>query len=244
MNISEKAVEKLPASTKRQQFMDDETTGFGVRVESRSAGGRKSFFWNAKVDGEVYFKSLGEWPASSVKDARGRAKTWAGKAAKWKQDGCPEAENPLAKPKKHERTSVPTFSELVESYIKNHLLNPDPDIGALNKVRAEYDVRLLVRTHLQKWLDVPIDQITVNEVVAAKNSAKGLYWQNSVVELVRRTYNWAAGSTDGKVNFWVVSNPAKDVSTNKRQPRKEYLLPDELVRFNEELKKEKHVDTR
>jgi integrase len=41
-----------------------------------------------------------------------------------------------------------------------------------------------------------------------------------------------------------VSNPATDVSTNKPQKRKKYLLPDELLRFNEELKKERHTDTR
>jgi integrase len=244
MNLTEKSIERLQPNAERQTYRDDELTGFGIRIEPASTGGRRSFFWNQKVSGEVYFRSLGEWPAISVKVARDRAREWAGKASSWKQLGCPQEANPFIKPKKQMRTSVPTFSELVEAYIKLHLLNPDPEIGALNKLRAEYDLRLLVRTRLAEWQDVPIDQITVNDVVAAKNSAEGLYWQNSVVELVRRLYNWSAGRTDGKVNFWAVSNPAKDVSTNKPQKRKKYLLPDELVRFNDELKKEQHADTK
>ncbi len=131
MNITEKAIERLKSSSERQTYRDDELTGFGLRIEPASTGGRKSFFWNAKVGGLVVFKSLGEFPSVSVKDARDRAKEWAGKAAKWKQDGFPEEKNPFAKLKKQVRTSVPTFSELVESYIKFHLLNPDPEIGAL-----------------------------------------------------------------------------------------------------------------
>lgn len=242
MNITEKAIEKLQPNAERQTYRDDELTGFGVRVEPVASGGRRSFFWNAKVNGDVYFRSLGEWPATSVKIARDRAREWAGKASSWKQAGCPEDSNPFAKPKKAKRTSAPLFSELVEAYIKNHLL--DPEVGALNKARAEYDVRLLVKNHFAEWLDLPIDKITSDDVLAAKNAAKGRYMQNSVVELARRLYNWSAGSKDGRINFWRVENPAKDIALNKPKKRKEFLQPDELVRFNEQLEKENHTDTR
>src|SRR5947208_12938571 len=118
MNITEKAIERLQPSTERQTYRDDELTGFGIRIEPHDSGGRKSFFYNAKVGGQVIFKSLGQWPATNVKDARDEAKEWAGKASAWKKAGCPPESNPFAKPKKQERTTAPVFRQLVESYIK------------------------------------------------------------------------------------------------------------------------------
>ena len=93
MNLTEKSIERLQANNDRPSFRDDEFTGLGIRIEPKSSGGRKSFsglFWNAKVAGQVVFKSLGEWPTTSVRDAREKAKQWAGKASKWKEAGCPE----------------------------------------------------------------------------------------------------------------------------------------------------------
>lgn len=242
MNIREKFVEKLQPGTKRKNERDDELTGFGIRVEAASIGGRKSFFWNAKVSGEVVFKSLGEWPAVSVKAARDRAREWAGKASAWKQAGCPENANPFAKAKRQERATTPKFSELVDTYVERHL-----KAKALHPEVAEYNLRLTVKNYLESWRDLPIDQITTEHVLAAKNAGRGKFIQNSIVELTRRLYNWSNRSKDGKINFWPVQNPAKDISFNphgKKTARKRYMQPDELVRFHEELKKETHVDTR
>lgn len=132
------------------------------------------------------------------------------------------------------------FRELVEAYIERHVKRE-----ALNPARAEYDLRLLVKNYLASWLDVPLDKITVDDVLAAKNSCEGRYMQNSIVEFVRRIYNWSTGRRDGKLNFWkVLENPAKDVSLNDREKRERFLQPEELIRFNAELAKEPHVDTR
>ncbi len=157
MNLTEKGIERLQPNAERQTYRDDELTGFGIRIEPAASGGRKSFFWNQKVNGEVYFRSLGEWPTVSVKAARDMAREWAGKAAKWKQDGCQEDKNPFAKPKKQARTTTPLFKELVEAYIERHVREQ-----ALHPVRGEYDVRLLVKNYLESWLNVPLDKITVD----------------------------------------------------------------------------------
>lgn len=242
MKVTEKFLEKAKATSERQSFRDDEITGFGVRIEPKESGGRKSFFYNVKLAGQVVFKAIGQWPSMSVKDARDEAKEWAGKASAWKKGGCPPEANPFAKIKPQVRTEVPTFQELVESYISNHLL--DPEDGALNKKRAEYDVRLLVKNHFESWLERPVDKITDENVLAAKNAAKGRYMQNSVVEFANRLFTWSAGKKNGKVNFWVVDNPAKDISTNKPIPRKRFLQPEEVVKFNAQLKKETDANTR
>lgn len=232
MNITEKSIERLQPGKERQNFRDDELTGFGIRIEPVSSGGRKSFFWNAKVCGQVVFKSLGESPTTSVKDARDRAREWAGKAAKWKQEGCPEESNPFAK-QRRDGAAAPTFSELCESYIENHLRG-----NTLNPTTAEYQVRLLLKNHFATWLDRRIDEITVDDVLAAKNACgKQRHIANSCVEFARRVYNWSAGSRDGKCNFWKVENPAKDVSLYSKEKRKRFLQPDELLTLNAELEK-------
>jgi integrase len=246
MVINEKAIERLIAGKKRQQFMDSEVTGFGVRIETASSGGRKSFFYCVKVNNEKYFRSLGEVGVITLKDARDDAREWAGKIVAWKREGCPADKNPFGNPK---RTTIPTFSELVESYIANCLLNPDPEIGALNKQRAEYNIRLLLKNRFAAWLDRPVTEINVDDVLAVRNACgKYHHMANTCVEFVRRIYNWSGDSGDGgKLNFWRVENPAKDVRLfphGKKTARERFLQPHELVKFHEELKKEEHLDTR
>ncbi len=237
MLLSEKAVEKLKAGPRRLQIMDDQTTGFGLRCD---VNGRKSFCFYGKVNGQQIFKSLGEWPAVSVKDARDAARVWSGKAIRWKQDGCPEDKNPFAKKPKQARTSVPTFKELLEAYIERHVRKT-----ALHPERAEYDVRLLVKKYLSSWLEVPVDKIRVDDVLRAKNACKGPYMANSVVDVTKRIFNWSTGSKDGKLNFWkVTANPAADIAKNPHEKRARFLDADELVRFHRELDKEPDQDTK
>lgn len=239
MNLTEKAVERFKPSSERQTYRDDEQTGFGLRIEPADRGARKSFFFNAKIGGQVVFKALGVWPTMSVKAARGEAAQWAGKADTWKKAGFPIEGNPFAKPKKLPRTTVPSFEELAEAYIERHLLNPEE--GALNKKRAEYDTRLLIRNFFSEWLDTPIDKITEEMVIQAREKAEGRYWQNSVVEFVRRVFNWSNGlskKSRDKIVFYRCANPAQAIGLNKKKARDRFLQPEELLRLNEALKSE------
>lgn len=242
MNITEKAVEKLTANATRQQFMDDELTGFGVRVESEASKGKKSFFFAQKLRGKKYYKSLGSWPSLGVKAARGDALALAAKAGEWRNHGCKPEENPFGT---RARTTVPTFSECLEAYITNVLQNPDKKIGALNKETAEYSLRLVVNKHLKALLPLPLDQINVTHVMTARNQCpQWPHMQNSIVEIVGRLFRWSAGSKNGKINFWPVVNPAASVERNSTEKRKTYLDEEKLPRFFAQLRKEKHVDTR
>jgi integrase len=239
MNLTEKAVLKLVPAKKRIQVLDDEVTGFGVRVGSIAEGGRKSFFWRAKVNGKQVFRALDEFPSVSVADARTAAKTWAGKAAAWKQSEYATA-NPFERKPRRAPAGVPTFRELVESYIANRVA---PE--ANNPAKAEYQVRWMLKRHFSEWLDRKLDAITVKDVLTVKNACGDRhYLANRAVEFVRAVFNWSSESLDGQINFWPATNPATSVSLHKEKAREEYLQPAELVRFNKALDDEKHVDLR
>jgi integrase len=102
----------------------------------------------------------------------------------------------------------------------------------------------LLKKHFASWLDRRLDKITVDDVLTVKNACgKHKHMANRCVEFARAIFNWSAGKNDdGRLNFWSVANPAKDVGTFDEDPRERFLQPEELVRFKSELEKEKHAD--
>jgi integrase len=233
MNITEKSVEKLQASAERQNSRDDAQTGFGIRVEAESTGGRKSFFWNAKVGGHVIFKSLGEWPTVSVKAARDAARELTGKAATWKQAGCPEDQNPFTKKQKILSTvgGAPTFAELIERYVELHLHDPKAEIN--DPVKAEKNLRWAIGKYFRDWHEKRVDQITVEDVIKLRDSAGNKqYMANRLVQYARGLLAWCGASKDGRVNMWPLpTNVATRVSLFQEHKRDRYLSPSELVAF-------------
>jgi integrase len=237
MNITEKAVTRIQPGKERIHLMDEEVRGFGLRVETAAQGGRKSFFWRAKINGESVFRALGEFPSVTVGEARAAAKVWAGRAAAWKQANY-EGESPFAKKPRIEPASTPTFAALVDGYIENHVRRT-----ASRPERAEYGVRWMAKRYFEKWKDREVDSITVKDVLAVKNAlGERRCMANRSVEFIRTLFNWSNASEDGKINFWKCENPAKDVALHKEEKRTRFLLPEELVRFNKALEDEPHRD--
>jgi integrase len=234
MNLTEKSLLKLPTGKERAQFYDDEVRGFGVRIDPN---GRKSFFWRAKIRGAVRFRALGEFPSISAKDARTAARRLIGVAAAWKQSGF-AGPDPFAKEARVEPASVPTFKQLLDAYVERHVKET-----ANHPERAEYAARWTAKKYFADWTERPIDEITVEDVLTAKNACgQHKHQANRCVEFVRAVFNWAAKAEDGKINFWRVENPAKDISFHAEKPRERFLQPHELATFNETLKKESHRD--
>jgi len=234
VKLTEKAVAKLVAGKKRVQHYDAETPGFGVRVDPN---GRKSYFWYAKVNGNVRFRALGEFLSVSVQQARTDAKELVGIAAEWKRLRY-EGEDPFEKKERIVPASAPTFKELTEAYIEQQVR-----ANASHPEKAEADLRGRLRTHFTTWMDRQIDSLTVEDVLALKNKCgKYRLAANRCVELVRRLFNWSARSRNGKINYWRVENPAKDVELYEEKSRDVFLQPEQMIRFNKCLDNETHVD--
>jgi integrase len=230
----------LQAAEKRQQFVDDEVTGFALRV---ATNGRKSFAFYVRVGGQQIYVPLGEWPQTSVKSARASAIEQGGKAAAWKRGGCLPDQNPFAARTK-QRTTVPTFAELVQAYIDGHLRGE-----SLNPERAMQDINSQMKNQFAALLETPVDKITANDVLAVKNACGARrFAANHAIEFVKRIYTWSAGSGEnGKVNFWECTNPARNVKMyphGMQTARKRFLQPGEVVTFNAELQKEPTSDFR
>jgi len=236
MLITHRTVEKLKSGKDRLQFMDNELTGFGVRVQP---DGEKSFFWTARIQGKLYFRKLGTFPITSVSDARLEAQKRIGEAATWKAGGFKDPD-PFAKALTSAAISRVTFRQLFEAYITRHV-KPT----ANHPEKAEEELRWKLHDHFSAWLDRGADSITVEDMIAVRDACgKHHVLANRAVQLVRAVYNWGAKSTDGKLNFAIMPNPALSVTLYPEKPRKRFLQADELVRFEAELKKEPSRDLR
>jgi integrase len=240
MNVTEKAVASLKATDKRQHFYDDEGGGFGVRIEAARLGGRANYFWRAKVNRNVFYKSLGECGIVPLKQARDNARTLAGKAITWKAAAYALDQNPFIvkkTPAEVKPAKCKTFLELREKYLIDHVRQ-----NANRPDKAEIRV-LQICKYLEAWNNRPIDSITVKDVLDVKN-AQGTHrvTANRIIEFCRAVFNWSAKSKDGEVNFWPCQNPAKDVSRYPEKPRERFVQPEEISAFNEALKNEPDAD--
>ena len=206
--------------------------------------GRKVFFHLMKAFDPALGKDvprrtqIGVWGDVTIEQAREHAEKLNSEVSAWKRNGYKGAD-PLAKPEKAEPSDVPSFEKLVEAYITHHIKE-----DANNPVRAEYHVRWLLKKHFAVWLDKRLDKVGVDDVLKVKNACgTHRYMANRCVEFARAIFNWSAGkNNDGKLNFWSVTNPAKDVGTFDEDSRERFLQPEEVVHFDEALKDEKHTD--
>jgi len=233
LNFTKRALDALPIpSDGRQTVFDTQTLGLGFTV---FASGVKTFFHRRFANGRAERTTLGSFEDLSIPEARGRAADINAKVAQWKLNGF-KGPSPFAKTV---RTGA-TFSELLEAYIKGRVSE------ANNPEDAERNIRWMAKKYFAAWTARRIDSITIEDVLAVRNivGEKHKYQANRLVEMVKAVFSWSAGSKDGKVNFWPVENPARNVELYEEEKRERFLQPHELVAFNDELKKEAHRDLR
>src|SRR5579862_6956405 len=226
--LSQKFVQKLPVQTTpaRVHYYDESVRDLGLRVDSN---GRKSFFWFKKIDGKPTFRAIGVFPSTSVEEARGHAHRLSADLDALKRANF-EGKNPFLK---KGRSKAPTFGELIDLYVEPHVKRE-----ANRPEKAEAHLRWMVKKYFSEWTHKSVGDIRVEHVLAVRNAvAKKPYLANRLVEVVRAVFNFCAGKKDGKVNVWVVENPARDVEMFAEKKRERFLQPNELLKFNQELKK-------
>jgi integrase len=228
-NLTEKFIKGLKPEAERRNFRDNSQVGFGVRVEARDIGGRVSFYWNQKVGGQIFFRALGQWPETPVKSARDEAGLLAGKAKAWKKAGCRVDANPFRKEVKPPTMGVPTFRDLVENYVREHLYDPEAKIN--NPPKAEAQLRWALKKYFGSWLERTVDSFTITDVLALRDSAgKKRYMANRLVQYARALFAWCIEDEDGRTPVWPLPvNPASNVKLAKEVQRERVLTPEEQV---------------
>jgi integrase len=234
--FSEKWLETLRATGKRQRYSDSLTTGLVLDVQT---SGRKSYGWFRSVRAKPIYRAI---DTDSLKVARQWAEEYNAKLSAWRNNQF-TGPNPFQKVTREEidEAAAPTFAQLAAAYLaKTNEHGNQPGKNAQWVIRARL---------LPAWSKKRVDEITVKDVAAVKIAqGENLHTGNRCVEVARAIFNWCAGNkedSEGECNFWpLAKNPAANVSTPKEDPRKRYLLGDELLRFNAQLGKETNVDLR
>jgi integrase len=183
--ITDMFVRNLKSSEK--EYTRREKGGFGIRVHP---SGRKVFFFLYRVDGQRRFLNLGDYPGTSLKQARedyeeAKAKVKALKA------GRAEGVDPLEirKTKQHEREErrkAPTIPDLVDEYIERHA----------KKFKRSWkdDERLLKKEIVSIWGNRKAEEIKKRDVILLLESIvdRGTpAMSNQVLKVCRKMFNFA-----------------------------------------------------
>jgi hypothetical protein len=215
--FTDRWIEAVKPGRTRVTFYDPQVSGLRIQIQPT---GFKSFSWYRKVNGIQVLRELGEFPTVSVDVARLAAEVHNLTRAKWKAEHY-AGPNPFERKPREESASVPTFKELADAYIESQVR-----AKANNPEKALYQVDWILKHHFEEWFTRKLDQITVEDVLAAKHACgKKHYQANRAVEFVAALYNWSSKSSNGKINFWKVPNPAADVERFPEKCREAIAQP-------------------
>lgn len=202
----------------RYEVMDDQVSGFGVRVTDK---GKSTFILLARYGGpksNPTRRALGEYPTDSLSEAREKAREWR----KWIEKG---------KDPKHEegrlrraelRNQQTTFASVAEDFLKLHVKNHRKAKDTEREIRKEL---------IKPWGTRPITSITRQDVVALVDAITlrpAPYLAHIVLGHIRSLFNWAIN----RGTYGLESSPCDRLKPKsligKKSPRQRVLYDAEL----------------
>jgi integrase len=209
-HLTDAAVKRLPTPAKGKEItLDDEVTGFGVRI---TAAGARSYILRYTVRGagreRVY--TIGDATVRRCTDARAKAKDLRRDI----EDGA----DPLAA--LEDERSAPTMGDLIERFREEHLPRK------AENTRTEYQrmLRLHIGPHFgphAKVADIRFEDIdALHRKITKAGSA---YAANRCVAVLSKMFSLATR--------WRMrpDNPARGIERNVEYGRRRYLSPNELI---------------
>jgi integrase len=175
----------------RVTLRDTEERGLGFMVTS---AGHKTFFWFRKVNGRPEYKSVGEFPSTSIDAARRKAREFNSQRDQIRSDGVGNM---------FERRDADTFGTVFEQYMEYRAKN-------FRGLSWKKDQRLKEsRDAYERHLKTPLgrlklSQITKDQLKKIHLSIDGHRAANRTVQLVRTVINYAI-----QEEIWIGMNPAK-----------------------------------
>ena len=183
--------------------------------------GKRLFFWYRSVARKLTWRSLGDFPATTVEVARGRAEELDDKLTAWRKKNYLGV-NPFAAP---EVLDVLTLETAAELYIEQHVA-----LTSKNPERAAKTIRDNLRRYLSDWKSRELGEIRRKDVLtrhARLWKSVGGTTANIVVSTLHMIFESAISR-----EIFMGANPAK-LHSDDRYPevaRTRYLEPDELAR--------------
>jgi integrase len=208
-HLTDAIVKRLPAPAKGKEItLDDEVTGFGVRVTA--AGARSYVLRYTTRAGRERVLTIGDATVRRCTDARAKARDLRRDI----EDGA----DPLAAIQ--DERSAPTMGDLIERFREEHLPRK------AENTRTEYQrmLRLHIGPHFgphAKVADIRFEDIDALHRRITK--AGSTYAANRCVAVLSKMFSLATR--------WRMrpDNPAKGIERNVEYGRRRYLSPNELI---------------
>lgn len=217
-------VKNLPPDSKPYYCMSESKAekGFGILVYP---SGSKTFIYKYKVDGTQRLLTLGEYPVTSLKDAREKYQKAASQVRDLRR-GSKDGADPVQEIKKekerrvtaeHESKKSPTVKELVADYLTSHAKVEKrswrEDERILNKEVVSRWGKLKAASILRKDIIRMVDEISLTSASSAAQTLK----------ITRKMYNWALNKER------VPATPCTGVIAKKDNERTRSLSDVEIV---------------
>src|SRR5436190_12303577 len=154
MKLTDAALKKYKPKTARDEIFDREVKGFGVRVTD--AG--KTFFFVRRVRGDKVRFSLGQYPFTSLADARKQAFDIADKIKKGRDP------RPDYSVRKRAEAEPETFAHIAQRFIKEYARGKKTPLS--DKTIKGY-TWALQGDLTAKWAARPIAEVTDRDVIRA-----------------------------------------------------------------------------
>jgi integrase len=215
MRLTKDAIERAlpPEGGRKERFLrDDEVRGLGLRV---TAGGAKSFIFEARIKGRNRRMTLGAWPDLTVLLAR--------KKAMKLRTSIADGEDPAADADAARKET--TFGELSTTYLEHH---------AHPRKKSAWQDENILRLYIPgSWKFRRLSDITRADVArlhARVGEANGHYSANRTLALLRTMFNKAREWESTKAD-----NPVHGIEPFDEEKRERYLSLEELQKVNAAL---------
>jgi len=223
--FTKKLLFDLPTKDERYAVHDELQRDLGLRV---SPNYRKDFFWFRYVQGRPTYKTIGQFPATSIEQARGFAQQLSGDLDRLKRGNFhPWIENPF-----NGHRGEASLKDTLEAYISTRLRSKAKD-----PAKAEYQARRLAH-YWRDWFGRKLGMVSKADVVARHQhlgEKHGKFLANRSIQLLRTLYLYAESQElfEGKI-------PTKGLEWYHEPERERYVLPVELPKFFATLKAERN----
>jgi len=220
--FTKKLLLDLPTKDGRYAVHDELQRDLGLRV---SDSGRKDFFWFRYVAGRPTYKTIGQFPATSIEEARGAAQQLSGDLDRLKRGNFhPSIENPFSG-----RRGEPSIKDILEQYISTRLSK------AKDPAKAEYHARRF-SAYWKDWFGRKLSQVSKADAVERHQrlgESHGKILANRSIQLLRTLYLYAESQ-----ELFVGKIPTKGLEWFYEAERERFVQPAELPQFFATLKAE------